>query len=176
MPEENEIPRIRPKSKNRFHEAIVLYLVGIEAATNYTAVKTWEEPAIPSLTSDGEAAIFQHFVDKLSQICDSRIGGETTTSTVVLQDADRVTYLLASNLRTGRELKAMEQFVADVLNGVEELRGLDTQEGLRHKKDEIFRRIISFNFPRLWELTKMVRANTKSCLTALGVDRGQNGK
>jgi hypothetical protein len=58
---------------------------------------------------------FHVFVNKLSQICDYELNGKSVTACVVLQEPDRVLYLLASNDRKTRELEDMRAKLMSIL-------------------------------------------------------------
>jgi hypothetical protein len=59
---------------------------------------------------------FRLFVNKLSHICDYDLNGKSFTACVVLQEYDRVLYLLASNDRSARELEDMRAKLMTILS------------------------------------------------------------
>lgn len=63
---------------------------------------------------------FHTFVDKVSQICDYDLHGRSFTSCVVLQKADGVLYLLASNDRNTEELQDVRTKLISVLDVLKE--------------------------------------------------------
>jgi hypothetical protein len=64
---------------------------------------------------DSDELLFQNFVSRLGQICDSRPGGSTVTAFVVLQHPDKVEYVFGSNRRTHVELETTRGYINAIL-------------------------------------------------------------
>lgn len=169
-------PGTRPigsRLRNRIYEAVTFRDV-LEKALEK------RDPPVEDLVGpkavEDPAKGFEKFLDKISQICDSRIGGDTMTSAVVLQDLEGVVYVAASNRRTPEECREVKTFLRAVLNkvavvGESEINGVP-DEALR---SDLLGDIVSFNLNRFWCWTRRVCQHLTKSLRALEADTTSKG-
>ncbi len=141
---------LAPSLRRRLYEPLIL----LDALkTIYHKNGTTTTPDLESGTGRSSKETYFCFVNKLSQICDSRGKEELgkTVSAVAVLDSGTIEYRLASNLREDREMEEVAEYllsILDILKGVEE-------KQLRDKKfmdpifSDILRRVLAFNRPRV---------------------------
>ena len=112
----------------------------------------------PLLTAEQR---FQCFVRKLAQVCDSRRGGSTVTSFVVLKGLEGPQYLFASNQRDEVELAQVASFITDLLELVNSY-----PVNLKHKPliKQVLWKILLFNLPRVGAYIKKLSEALEDCL------------
>lgn len=103
---------------------------------------------------------FQDFVNKLSQICDSRSRGKTVTAFVVLQFPDHIEYRFASNSRDRNDLIRTQSFVKRMLETLHKASDLKSSE----LHSEILQQALIFTRPRIEGYVKSLNINTVLCI------------
>lgn len=132
-------------------ERFKLYLpLGVEAAAkdifrNQQGIFSGSpEPPIESLYTPEHA--FRSFMSKLSQVVDSKRGGDTVTSFVALQEYERTIFLFSSNQRNEKDLETVREFVESLFIFIRDKPG---GIGLKALLKRVLWRIILFNMPRI---------------------------
>lgn len=105
---------IKKDLRYRFYSA-VLFLSAVTGAcvTNRRRASSHD---LTTWHADGSfEATFRDFVDKLSQFCDVKLGGDSVTAFVVLDRQDRIQYRFACNRMNKSRLTRIASFVTDLL-------------------------------------------------------------
>lgn len=104
---------IKKELRHRFYASVVF----LSAVTG--AYATNRQRASHDLTTwSGHGsfdATFRDFVDKLSQFCDVKLGGDSVTAFTVLDLQDRIQYRFACNRLNKSRLTRIASFVTDLL-------------------------------------------------------------
>ncbi|GKT78881.1 hypothetical protein ColTof4_11304 [Colletotrichum tofieldiae] len=111
--------------------------------------------------NDRNPTLFQAFLCKLAQICDSEKGPNTITALVALKAANGPGYLFASNNRKTPELDDTKGFLSSLLHFVAK-----NPNGLaeRPMKRQVLWRILEFNFPRVKWYLKQIAISVGECI------------
>ncbi|KAH8197383.1 hypothetical protein TruAng_008442 [Truncatella angustata] len=118
---------------------------------------------IPALQDDSLLSAeqaFQAFVNKLAQTCDSQPGGDTVTAIAVLRNNGCPLYMVASNLRNGRELQSTTNFLYSLLDLIREQQVMNRKPLLK----QVLWHILVFNFSRLKTYVKRLVQCLDDCL------------
>jgi hypothetical protein len=138
---------ITAKTNRRFYEVVVLLLALNEGYRGTARKKTNVMPH--GTGEDSDEPLFQNFVSRLGQICDSRPGGSTVTAFVVLQHPDKVEYVFGSNRRDYVELETTRAYIRAILIRLRE--SLDCEDDDQHEKylSKVLRDVLTFNRERI---------------------------
>jgi len=131
---------VPPKFLRRFTEAVVFEKAlrkACESDPEYLGNASAEPFVDPS--DDAEKA-FKSYVNKLAHVCDTKRGGETVTGVAILQDVDRVVYVVASNERSHSALEKLARFIHSLF---ELVRGVDPPF------TQVFHHVLGNNLPRI---------------------------
>ncbi|KAK7931826.1 hypothetical protein PG985_002538 [Apiospora marii] len=152
------VDEVRPNSNKlgKFYEPLFLL-----EALNVSA----RDDAIAGIPED-----YASFVYKLAHVCDSKKGGATVTSFMVLRGdngADSVHYWFASNQRSQSELQETKTYAERLLRKVAQLsvssqRQSPTQRRSPH--DVLLQDVLQFNTPRLATYLKNLHLRIQECL------------
>lgn len=104
---------IREKPRRRFYEAVV-FLHAVTQAWRRNRQEVSHDAATPPKHSSLES-IFKDFVNRLSQFCDIKLGGDFVTAFTVLDREDRIEYRFACNRANQKQLGRMSTFVTELL-------------------------------------------------------------
>lgn len=109
---------IKDKPRRRFYEAVVfLHAVTQAWQRNRQAVSHDASTSLKNSSLDG---IFKEFVNRLSQFCDIKLGGDFVTAFTVLDREDRIEYRFACNRANQKQLGRMSTFVTELLTMLRE--------------------------------------------------------
>lgn len=118
---------IKDKPRRRFYEAVVfLHVVTLAWQRNRQPVS--DEFIVPN--SSTTEANFKDFVNRLSQFCDFKLGGDFVTAFTVLDFQHRIQYRFACNRANRNQLKKISTFIIDLLRT---LRDVELTDGLEQK-------------------------------------------
>ncbi|KAK4187669.1 hypothetical protein QBC35DRAFT_463654 [Podospora australis] len=150
--DQSSIVKLKPSRSKRFYEPLILlYCLGIVLGKTPSGNQTIESDNILEKSPKG---IFECFVNKLSQICDSIHGstGATVTSFAVLQTGS-IEYRFASNRRDDHSLADTARYVTRILDTLGQASDHDITLANRREDARLFstviREILAFNRPRL---------------------------
>jgi len=168
-PPQTRIVPLKASLFKRFYEPVMLL------ACLQDGYRTSDDiaPPEPEVASSGsQEQSFHDFVDQLSRICDSRVGGATATSFAVLQ-LGIVQYRFASSRRSSRELDDVKAYVTDILSTI----GRTPESALKTATpqstlfSEILQKIIHFNRHRIEYYTRTISCKINICIeTTFGQD------
>jgi len=98
---------------------------------------------------DSDELLFQNFVSRLGQICDSRPGGSTVTAFVVLQHPDKVEYVFGSNGRKYVELETTRAYICAILTSLRESSDCEDDDQREEYLSNLLRDVLMFNRERI---------------------------
>jgi hypothetical protein len=98
---------------------------------------------------DSDELLFQNFVSRLGQICDSRPHGSTVTAFVVIQHPDKVEYVFGSNRRTHVELETTRGFINGILISLRQSSDCEDDEQRMKYLSKLLRDVLMFNYERI---------------------------
>jgi hypothetical protein len=98
---------------------------------------------------DSDELLFQNFVSRLGQICDSRPGGTTVTAFVVLQHPDNVEYVFGSNRRKYVDLETTRAYINAILISLRKSLDCEDDEEREGYLSDLLRDILMFNRERI---------------------------
>lgn len=102
---------------------------------------------------------FHCFVNKISQLCDSRPGGDTVTAFAVLDFPDCIQYRFGSNRRAVDELCQARHFIAWVLGTLRDARKHQPQK----LQSLLLRESLTFNKTRVKVYLNSLRKHSITC-------------
>ncbi|KAF3765720.1 hypothetical protein M406DRAFT_351125 [Cryphonectria parasitica EP155] len=98
--------------RHRFYTAVVF----LKAVTHAYAKNRQPASQDPTWQSDNCFEVkYQNFLNRLSQFCDVKLGGDSVTAFTVLDMQDRVQYRFACNRMNNSRLERISKFVSDLL-------------------------------------------------------------
>lgn len=151
----NPIP-VRPKLRRRFFEA-VKFEEALSRACELDPISlgrvSVDPPHDPS--DDAEQA-YKSYVNKLAHVCDTKRGGTTVTGVAILQDVDRVIYVIGSNERSPADLADLVQFVNSLFDLAQSAQFTD-----------IFHHILKHNRPRIRSYLSRMPDEIDKCVASL---------
>ena len=98
---------------------------------------------------DSDELLFQNFVSRLGQICDSRPGGSTVTAFAVLQHPDKVEYVFGSNRRKYVDLEATRTYICTILTDLRESSDCEDDDEREKYLSNLLRDVLMFNRERI---------------------------
>lgn len=104
---------IKGKCRRRFYESVV-FLDAVTQAWQLNRQSVSHDIASPTGDTSLEAN-FKDFVNRLSQFCDVKLGGDFVTAFTVLEFPDRIQYRFACNRTNKEQLEKTAAFVSDLL-------------------------------------------------------------
>lgn len=113
---------IKEKPRRRFYEAVV-FLHAVTQAWQLNRQSVSHDLTAPNNRSHD--ANFKELVNKLSQFCDIKLGGDFVTAFTVLDLEDRVQYRFACNRANKKQLERTTTFVTDLLEALRDLEPTD---------------------------------------------------
>lgn len=155
---------IKKDLRNRFYAAVVF----LSALNRACAVH--RQPASHELTRSSNnsfEATFKDFVNRLSQFCDIKLGGDSVTAFTVLDLQDRVQYRFACNKMNKSRLTKMSDFVTDLLTALRTTTNLDGK-----LKQVLMERVLDHCRTRVHSYLGAFKAACRACLETKPADRG----
>lgn len=129
---------VRTRVLRRFYEA-VKFEEALSRACELDPISLGRASVDPQHDpSDDAEQAYKSYVNKLAHICDTKRGGTTVTGVAILQDVDRVIYVIASNERSPTDLAELVQFVHSLFILVQSAQFI-----------HIFHHILKYNRPRI---------------------------
>lgn len=174
--EENEIidtvfaePVVIPgKTLRRFYEVIVL-LLSLNECYRGTASKKSND--LPNSAGEGsDEHLFQNFVSRLGQICDSRPRGSTVTAFAVLQHPDKVEYIFGSNRRQPVELETTRAYIRAVISCLRESSHCEDDDQREKYLSNLLRDVLTFNRERIQRYLKGLTIDLEACIAICGTE------
>jgi hypothetical protein len=118
---------------------------------------------------ESDELLFQNFVSRLGQICDSRPRGSTVTAFVVLQHPDKVEYVFGSNRRKYVDLETTRTYICTILINLRESSNCEDDDQCEKYLSNLLREVLMFNRERircyLNDLTNALEACIAICET-----------
>jgi hypothetical protein len=166
---------LNPSLRKRFYEPVILlYCLTAAYVNGQKAESAGSETSLPS----SRKQIFFCFVNKLAHVCDSRKGGKTVTSFVVLQPGS-IEYRFGSNGRKPAELRRVRNYITEILNTLGEAAGDDIKKAARNSKHSIFchilGKIVLFNRPRIEGYARTLAEQIDFCTDEVEDDDSDEG-
>ncbi|KAF9872551.1 hypothetical protein CkaCkLH20_10048 [Colletotrichum karsti] len=149
-----------PNHKQLLYEPIILEHALKESCRSHRILFS-EPTAKPKNNLETQRQAFQSFVDKLSQVCDNRRGGDTVTSFAILKGRDGPKFVFGSNARNHNDLIEAQEFVQNLVEFVGE-----NPEKLKEKPltKRVLWRILLFNLPRVQAYLEQLSKSLKDCI------------
>ena len=165
---------VAAKANRRFYEAVVLLLALNEG---YRGTARRKSNVMPHGTGeDSDELLFQNFVSRLGQICDSRPRGSTVTAFVVLQHPDKVEYVFGSNRRTYVDLEATRTYIRNILINLRESSDCEDDDQCEKHQSNLLREVLMFNRERIrWYLNGLTDA-LESCIAICETESSSKGE
>lgn len=132
---------------------------------------------MPHDTGEGsDDLLFQNFVSRLGQICDSRRGGYTVTAFVVLQHPDKVEYVFGSNRRNRVELETTRAYIRAILISLRESSDCEDDDKREEYLSSLLRDVLMFNCQRIrWYLNGLTDA-LEACISICETGSSSNSE
>ncbi|KAK3366730.1 hypothetical protein B0T24DRAFT_580981 [Lasiosphaeria ovina] len=161
--------------RKRFGPSLVL----LKSLNNIcTRVDRTEAESPPPTSYQTLKQKFHTFVSKISQICDYGLNGSSFTSCAVLQEAEGVLYLLASNDRDTQELEDMRVKLISVLDILKEniVANAKDRESDDDLRDRLLRLVLAHNWLRVRSYLTALSAALRDCVAACNWDEPSEEK
>lgn len=107
--------------------------------------------------------IFQHFVNRLALICHVEPNGDSVSSCVVMQEPDKVVYLIASNHMPDGQMARIAQALEKILSMVpteEE----PTDDDYAEIRGAMLREILALSWCRVYHYLKVFTKELGACI------------
>jgi hypothetical protein len=158
----------------RFYEVIVLLLALNEG---YRSTSSRKSNDLPHGTGeDSDELLFQNFVSRLGQICDSRPGGSTVTAFVVLQHPDKVEYVFGSNRRKHVELETTRAYIRAILMSLGESSDCEYGDQRDESLSSLLRDVLIFNRERIRCYLNGLTIALEACIAICETETSSNGE
>lgn len=122
---------IKANVRQRFYTAVVFLLAITQA---YTNDRQATPPGAQWSGDSSSKASFKDFVNKLSQFCDVKPGGDSVTAFTVLDHQDHFEYRFACNKMKKSRLTKIAEYMTDLLKTLHHVRSDDEFRSLLLQK------------------------------------------
>ncbi|KAK4652786.1 hypothetical protein QC762_500070 [Podospora pseudocomata] len=168
---------LAPSQAKRLYGAIHLFCALKNALPHVSNPHTPDDDSIVT-TPDDDRALYRCFVNKIAQICDTKHGGDTVTSAMIVQPG-QVEYWIASNSRTKKQMARVKNFLSDeILKVLGSMKGQDLEDEAKVKavSDSLLKKVIAFCRWRLYKYLRTLVDNIGLCLESCAKDAGAEAK
>jgi len=163
------------KANRKLYASIVLLLALNKAYKHTTGAKSPEMQHGSGLSTPEQ--LFNNFVSRLAQICDSRPGGFTVTASVVLQRNDaKVEYVLGSNRRSPGDLGTLKGYVTSILESLQSVATCESGDREEELLSSLLREILRFNRDRVKNYLKRLTESLEICLNLCEKEDSSQGE
>jgi hypothetical protein len=125
---------------------------------------------------DSDELLFQNFVSRLGQICDSRPRGNTVTAFVVLQRPDKVEYVFGSNRRTCVELETTRGYIGAILTSLRQSSDCEDDDQRAEYLSKLLREVLNFNRERIRSYLNGLTDALEACIASCETGSSLNGE
>ncbi|KAK4675228.1 hypothetical protein QC764_500070 [Podospora pseudoanserina] len=164
---------LAPSQAKRLYGAIHLFCALNNALPHVSNPHTPDDDSIVT-TPDDDRALYRCFVNKIAQICDTKHGGDTVTSAMIVQPG-QVEYWIASNSRTKTQMAGVKKFLSDeILKVLGSMKGQDLEDEAKVKavSDSLLKKVIAYCRWRLYKYLRTLVDNIGLCLESCAKDSG----
>nr|CDP29196.1 Putative protein of unknown function [Podospora anserina S mat+] len=164
---------LAPSQAKRLYGAIHLFCALKDALPHVSNPHTSDDDSIVT-TPDEDRALYRCFVNKIAQICDTKHGGDTVTSAMIVQPG-QVEYWIASNSRTKTQMARVKEFLSDeILKVLGSMKGQDLEDEAKVKavSDSLLKKVIVYCRWRLYKYLRTLVDNIGLCLESCAKDSG----
>lgn len=168
---------LAPSQAKRLYGAIHLFCALKNALPHVSNPHTPDDDSIVT-TPDDDRALYRCFVNKIAQICDTKHGGDTVTSAMIVQPG-QVEYWIASNSRTKTKMAGVKKFLSDeILKVLGSMKGQDLEDEAKVKaiSDSLLKKVIAYCRWRVYKYLRTLVENIGLCLESCAKDSGDDGK
>lgn len=153
---------IRGKPRRRFYEAIV-FLHAVTQAWQRNRQAVSHDATRPPQNSSLES-IFKDFVNRLSEFCDIKLGGDFVTAFTVLDREDRIEYRFACNRANRKQLGRMATFVTELLHMLREEDGEPLDDDYGHHHQALLEKVLTHCRVRIHTYLRALKTACRECL------------
>jgi hypothetical protein len=125
---------------------------------------------------DSDELLFQNFVCRLGQICDSRPSGSTVTAFVVLQHPDKVEYVFGSNRRKYVDLETTRAYIYAILISLRKSLDCEDDDEREEYLSDLLRDILMFNRERIRCYLNGLTDALEACIAICELESSPNGE
>lgn len=154
---------IKDKPRRRFYEAVV-FLHAVTQAWQRNRQAVSHDASTPPKTSSLDG-IFKDFVNRLSQFCDIKLGGDFVTAFTVLDREDRIEYRFACNRANQSQLGRMSTFVTELLTMLREEEESNTAEDGGHDHHQaLLEKVLTHCRVKIHTYLRALKTSCRECL------------
>ncbi|KAK4204537.1 hypothetical protein QBC40DRAFT_303419 [Triangularia verruculosa] len=165
--------QLTPSQAKRLYSVIQFYCVLKDALPQPSSANTSDDDSIVS-TPDNDRALYKCFVNKVAQICDTKHGGDTVTSAMIVQPG-QVEYWIASNSRNKTQMAAVKKFLSDdILAALKSMRAKDLEDETKTREfsSTLMKKIVAHCRWRFYKYVKGLVVNVGACIDSCARDNG----
>ncbi|KAK4173525.1 hypothetical protein QBC36DRAFT_359763 [Triangularia setosa] len=163
--------QLTPSQAKRLYGVIHFYCALKDALPRLSNPHTSDDDSIVT-TPDNDCALYKCFVNKIAQICDTKHGGDTVTSAMIVQPG-QVEYWIASNSRNKTQMAGVKKFLSeDILGALKSFgpRDFDDEAKIREISSMLLKKIIAYCRWRLYKYVRGFVANVGPCIDSCAKD------
>ncbi|KAK0666626.1 hypothetical protein QBC41DRAFT_325447 [Cercophora samala] len=157
--------QLTPSQAKRLYGAIHLFCALKDVLPQSSKPTVSDDESIVT-TPDDDRALYRCFVNKIAQICDTKHGGDTVTSAMILQPG-QVEYWIASNSRNKGQMAGVKKFLSeDILKELAGLKGRDLADEAKVSavSEVLLKKVIAHCRWRLHNYVKRLVNNLGPCI------------
>lgn len=147
---------VKTDLRHRFYHAVV-FLSAVKGACEINRQRV--PPDLSWHQNNSFDTTFRDFVNSLCQFCDVNFGGDSVTSTTVLDLQDRIQYRFACNKRNKTQLTSASNFIKDLLGTLQDVTVPDAE-----LRPRLLSKVLGFCRSKVRTYLRYLKKASRACM------------